>query len=1116
MSRRLLLTGPTFPELEAEAFDILGDSVGQQPESVLYITQQDHPDDATQDRWEQFGPSAGLRIDTIDTLVTRIYEADQYKGRVTHVDRPLLSRLVEMGLETIESSTNPLHTDTRFPRAGLVQEAQKLFTELEFAGLLSPGAMRSRLEEEGVGDRAGHVEELAAAIEAARQELLADDLSETYRTERLHHVATNVASLTDIFPSVEAVVLGGFTRFDALEVDLLRRIVDSWPTISLLPKQTDSDTAPGVDAGAEQALRTYLDLGFDRQHHVEAGSGPIDDRRRLVRSLYRHPEQSPSTGTIGGTDLNVELVEPEAPTEEVRHVARDIRSRIASGTAPERIGVILTSPSQYTDQVHEVFETYGFPFSVETNLPFGETALGDVVTTVCQLAREPRTVDSVLGLLANPLVTVPGDGGELNLHELNRIAARTETTRLESTLEHADDPLRSAVKSLIRDIESLPNIPLQNLDEELDTLFDQLGVTTALEDDSELGESVRQREQAAGEHLDRVVESLSLTAPLADPEIGDTLDRLERALHGVSIRRSGRATEDDVTVCTLGESLSRSFDHAYVLGLTSAQFPSNPDRTAFTRPIYECHPDFEQTDHMAEARYHVGALLGSTASLSLSVPQRSVSGEPRVEADILTEIRRLVELSDAAVEATEDPPGTQEDVQRALGAAVPELGEERAGSLIAEASEAGTFSATQRTRIESGLACARARSSAELTPYDGQLSPETVSIVHGPDEREPYSPSRLETYAACGFKYYVSRVLGIEAPDPLTRDPDALARGSYIHDVLERYYLELQPSDGASVDPGGEFQTPQEQLLEIALDRLDSAFADYSRTSFHEDWLTSVLAGLGTASTNPYHGPSAESDSRPSARGLFYRFLEHEFDEPAKTTAKPTWFEARIGQPYDAGTPINADPAEVDTPQGPVSLHGLIDRIDTVPGTEPTQAVVRDYKTGSSTPGETDALLGLRYQLPLYALMAEESLDAVETVGGAYYQVSPPSSVSSRKGLLTSQDMTTYHGSDDVETPLLRHGYPSFETHDAFRQFIEETTTRRLGRMAGDITEGRFHPTVLDPSDAGCRYCDYAHVCDVRPHRRREVIEEIDESGIPVYVPPKARDHEVEDIVEVN
>jgi ATP-dependent helicase/nuclease subunit B len=360
------------------------------------------------------------------------------------------------------------------------------------------------------------------------------------------------------------------------------------------------------------------------------------------------------------------------------------------------------------------------------------------------------------------------------------------------------------------------------------------------------------------------------------------------------------------------------------------------------------------------------------------------------------------------------------------------------------------------------------------------------------------------------------RVLGIEAPDPLTREPNPGTRGSYIHAVLEQYYLSLQSADGEPVNHGSDFAVRQNQLLSVARDQLDNEFEEYPATAFQDRWLTSVLAGLGTPNDNPYYGPDEEADDgRPVARGLFYRFLEHEFEEPAKTTARPTWFEARIGEPYDAGTPIGDGAAIIDTPEGAVSVHGLIDRVDTVPGTDPTQAVVRDYKTGSSIPGENDALLGLNFQLPLYALMAEDALPDVETVGAAYYQVSPPSSVSSRSGQITSQEMAAYYKSDDVDVPLLRFSHPHFETHAAFRRFVEETTAERLGELVSGITKGRFQPTVLDPSDAGCRYCDYAHVCDVRDEHRQETIEKIDDANLDVYVPPMARGHNVDDVVEV-
>ncbi|MFB6210404.1 MAG: PD-(D/E)XK nuclease family protein [Halobacteriales archaeon] len=1110
-----LFTGPTLSGLETRVFEELKEDVSSHPMSLLYLAPEDHAQDPTRERWKAVGSSAALRIDTLAGIVTDAYERDQYKSRVTHIDRPLLIRLVELGVEGIETSTNPLCPEERFPRAGLVQQAQRLFINLEYAGLLSPEAMRERLDREDVSDRATHVEELAQSIETAREAILVERLPETYPTERMHHVTTQPVPLADVLPAVDAVVISGFTRFDAIERNFLKQIIDTWPTVALCPLQADTETVAGVDRGAEQALKTYRDLGFVREFSNETGSAFVDARRRITRSLYRHSEQSPKTTDIDASDLALTVREPETVPGEIRMIARDIRSRLATTTDPGDIGVVLTSPVKYADQVQEVFDTYEFPFVLDTETPLPDTALGDAVQTVCELAREPRTIDSLMHLLTNPLVTVAHGDGRLDHRDLTHVAARVETNRLDSTLEHADDAIAATIESLLRDMEALTDAPLDDLPGQLDALLDRFGVLAALDEERDLSDSLRGREQSAGKRLDRVLETLALTEPVADRSIGDSIDRLERALHGVSIQDTGQAAEDSVIVCGLSEVTARDFGHVYILGLTATHVPSNPERSAFAQPIYDAHPDFEQADMPAEARYHLGTLLASEASLELSIPQRSQNGDPYIEADIVTELRRLLDLDDITIDTPDVAPGCVEDVQRAIGDVLSDAPTDRAQNLVERAGEAGTFDPAQRTRINAGMACGAARASPQLTPYDGQLSAEMVSRVHDQLDREPYSPSRLETYAACGFKYYMRQVLGIEAPESLTREPDAGARGSYIHDVLEHYYLSLQGEDGEPIHPGGDFATRQERLLDVALDRLAGAFTEYDETAFQAEWLTEVLAGLGTPDTNRYYGPPADTESgRPVARGLFYQFLEHEFDEPAKTTARPTWFEARIGNPYETGTPIQSEPAEIETPQGTVPIHGLIDRVETVPGTAPEQIVVRDYKTGSTIPSGSDALLGLKFQLPLYGLMAEDAFDAVETVGGAYYQVSPPDSVNSRRGLLTSQDMAVYHGNDDVSTPLLRHSYPYFETHAAFRRFIEETTPRRLGTLATAISEGRFQPTVLDPSDAGCRYCDYAHVCDVRSHQRRAVIDRIDADDIDAYVPPKAREQDIEDVVE--
>ncbi|MFC7020214.1 MULTISPECIES: PD-(D/E)XK nuclease family protein [Haloarcula] len=1009
-----------------------------------------------------------------------------------------------MAVETLENPSNPLAAPDRFPSAGLCRQVEDLLSLMEFADLHSPAAIDERLESEGLPEQGAIVSALTSAFETVRGEI-DESGRRTLRAERYHHVLTSETALSTYLDSVDAVVLAGFTLFSPLERQLVERIVDTWPTVAILPRLNDTTEPVGVDSGVERALQAYSELGFEREY-VE---GATTVSTSVARQLYR-PARAKEDIDTRPIDGALELRQPETIPQELRYVARDIRRRVAAGTPPDDIGVVLTEHGGYHEPLVETFEQYEIPATLAFERGFTDTALGEVVSELVSLSREDPALESVTALLSNPLVTSLDGDVAADHNELANLASRLTSRRLTTAYAHLDDDVETAIKSVVADATSLRDCSLADLADRLETLLDRLGVTTALDS---VPKTPRGRtERAARRSLDRTLETLALTDGVADPERADPVDRLERALTGVTLDAESEREDGHVLICGLDDAAPRTFAHTYVLGLTLGHFPSNPERLAFTRPINEAHRDFEQADIQQGARYSFGLLLASDASLTLTVPERDLGGDPYVEADVLTELRRVSELEPEPVNPSDVSPGSREDVQRSLARRFAHDGVDEYAPTIEEAASVGAFDESRRQRLQQGVACAAARASSDLTPYDGQLSPETVSACHGTDSRAPYSPSQLETYAKCGFKYYVNRVLDIKEPDEIGLEPDARERGGFVHDVFERYYADQQTTPGEALPISGDRETCGARLLQAALSVLEDRFEDDpDPTAFQREWLTAVFAGLGPEADNPYYGDDTYGSPE---RGLFVRFLNHEFDEVSKATARPSWFEARVGDPYGDETVLREEPVELDTPSGPVPVVGKIDRIDAVPGTEPTQLVVRDYKTGG-TPSEADTLSGLSFQLPLYAQLAEGALDDVETVGGAYYQTKPPTSVSHRKGLVGSQEQSTYVYSDSVETPMLRFSKPTFTTHRAFREFIETETPRRLGQLTTAIEAGRFQPTVLDPMDAGCRYCGYSDVCDVRSHRRRDVIDEIDDEGVSAYVPLAARDADPADVLEV-
>jgi ATP-dependent helicase/nuclease subunit B len=355
-----------------------------------------------------------------------------------------------------------------------------------------------------------------------------------------------------------------------------------------------------------------------------------------------------------------------------------------------------------------------------------------------------------------------------------------------------------------------------------------------------------------------------------------------------------------------------------------------------------------------------------------------------------------------------------------------------------------------------------------------------VAELHG--ERGPYSPTQLKDYAQCGYAYYMNRILGIDAPEEFHLEPQKVDLGSLVHDIFEEFYRGLQDDHGEPVHLS-EYERGflEERLLEQTRASLGDADIEFDDV-FYERWLEQLLAGLATPDVNEYFG--GERLHQGTDRGLFVRFLDVEYDNNDDV---PAWFEV----PMDF-TDSEEGGITVTTPDGRrISVGGFIDRVSLREQDDGTiDGLVHDYKT--SDPKTIQTIDGIEFQLPLYTLATRAELaaqhgDALGTVDGEFYVTEPPTEVKRKRSL-------QYY----IER--------SDGTDEAYERFITETVPSRVGEIAAGIENGAFQTTTLPPKEAGCHYCDYHDVCDVRHHQRQEIIQEMDRSGAPGYIPQRARD----------
>jgi RecB family exonuclease len=239
----------------------------------------------------------------------------------------------------------------------------------------------------------------------------------------------------------------------------------------------------------------------------------------------------------------------------------------------------------------------------------------------------------------------------------------------------------------------------------------------------------------------------------------------------------------------------------------------------------------------------------------------------------------------------------------------------------------------------------RARRGDAFGEYDGNLA-----ALGGHGAIQPgatTSPTALESYAACGFRYFLASVLrlrGVEEPaDAVTMAP--AERGTLVHRVLERFFSEQRGRGRPSAGERWGY-ADVEQLLQILED-------EYAR-----------LRTLGRAGLDVFAGLQ-----RGQLRADLAAFLELDSEFRARTGAIPSEFELRL-----TPTSLNG-----------VGLTGFVDRLDRTP--DGKRAWVIDYKTGAAydKPDETDPFAGgTRLQLPVYVLAAA----GAEQVQALYWFVS--------------------------------------------------------------------------------------------------------------------------------
>jgi RecB family exonuclease len=343
---------------------------------------------------------------------------------------------------------------------------------------------------------------------------------------------------------------------------------------------------------------------------------------------------------------------------------------------------------------------------------------------------------------------------------------------------------------------------------------------------------------------------------------------------------------------------------------------------------------------------------------------------------------------------------------------------------------------------------------ARFTAHDGViLRPnvrESLTRLH-PIQDQPISAGRIESYATCPLRYFMSEVLDLEAlvePEESER-ADPRDRGILVHRILFEVFTALRRSGLLPLTR--EHEAEALVLLDQAARRSFGRFEAGGVTGYPLLWEIDkerILEDLGTlismeAASAGHYVPAhfeirygmkgAASDGQPGEPG------EDDSEDPA-SMVEPVLFEIHPGRH--------------------VMLKGRIDRIEITP--DGSAARVTDYKTGEMKRYSDDSLEeGTSVQLPLYMLAAEKLLrstyPAIRAAQARYLSVD-------RRGRFKSVSFSA----------------EALESHRG-----------ELARVLATVTNGIAHGVFFAyPDPAVCGHCDYRLACgegrEARFERKRK------------------------------
>jgi RecB family exonuclease len=479
-------------------------------------------------------------------------------------------------------------------------------------------------------------------------------------------------------------------------------------------------------SASEHGVRRLTAAGATVSQLPRVGDTRPPELQRLREDLLEAARPAPPTGAVS-------MAVAEGEEAEARHIASVAAGLVASGVRPQSIAIAFADPSRHREWIRRALEDEHVDAYLDVSTEVGEAAFGAALLQLRAYATGSLDGEGLAVLSRSRFSGVALGKADAADAEW-RGGARPSGRGIPSQLRHLHlllgDPHRAEAAIGPEEARIWKNLA--------DTLLANAypGAAPVMGDDAALDAAVH---RAFCRQLREAVELGSGQVSVAE--------FWERFATTRVTNGTARAV-DRVLVTGIDTVPSEAFDHVIIGGLTAAEIPrrGSEDRLegdAVAAVMGRLGIAIDPEEHARKERraFYLAAVTAS-ASLTLTRQGTSDDGTPSRESVFWDEFLDLYR-----------PPGEQLPTQEP-----PLL---RAVTIGGGGLQGGP-------RIVHG----------------GTLD---VAAHEGLSAMAEVSPSQIETYIACPYRWFIERRIGACAPDEVV---DRAAAGRLAHDALARFYRE--------------------------------------------------------------------------------------------------------------------------------------------------------------------------------------------------------------------------------------------------------------------------------------------------------------------------------------